>query len=125
MKEIFLISGLGADKRVFDFLDLSRYKTNHIEWIDPHSGESIELYAKRLAVQIGKEKPILIGVSFGGMIAIEIGKQMETEQIIIISSAKTKSGLPSSYLVRKLKLHTLIPAAVEEKTHASLAQASS
>lgn len=110
MKELFLISGLGADKRVFNFLDLRRYKIHHIEWIDPATHESIERYAKRISTQIVKEKPILIGISFGGMIAVEIGKQIETEKIILISSARSKKDLPSNFLARKLKLHTLIPA---------------
>lgn len=106
MKEIFLISGLGADKRVFDYLDLSEYKAFHIRWIDPHPKESIESYATRLLVQITKQKPVLIGISFGGMMAIEIGKLIDTEKIIIISSAKSKKDIPSGYLGRKLKLHT-------------------
>ncbi|MBA4057543.1 MAG: alpha/beta hydrolase [Marivirga sp.] len=110
MKELFLISGLGADKRVFDFLDLSEYKTHHIQWVDPHHKESIESYASRLSSQITKDRPILIGVSFGGLIAIEIGKQIKTEKVIIISSAKSKKDIPSGYLARKLKLHTLIPS---------------
>jgi pimeloyl-ACP methyl ester carboxylesterase len=109
LKELFLISGLGADKRVFDFLDLSEYKVHHIHWIDPHHNESIENYASRLCSQIQTEKPILIGLSFGGMIAIEIAKQIETEKIIIISSAKSKRNIPSGYLSRKFKLHKLVP----------------
>lgn len=120
MKEIYLISGLGADKRVFDFLDLSGYKTHHIEWIDPHHNESIEGYAKRLSTQIQKTRPVLIGISFGGMIAIEIGKQMETEKIIIISSAETKRDIPSWYLLRKLKLHRLIPSSFLKRPTAPL-----
>lgn len=54
------------------------------------------------------------------MIAIEIGKQMETEKIIIISSAETKRDIPSWYLLRKLRLHTLIPAGFLKKPTALL-----
>lgn len=100
---------LEQTKRAFDLLDLSGYKIHHIEWIDPCSGESIEEYAKRLSGQLSKEKPILIGLSFGGMIAVEIGKQLETEKIILISSAKLKKDIPSNLLTRSFKLQTLIP----------------
>ncbi|MDH4294838.1 MAG: hypothetical protein OEV74_01060 [Cyclobacteriaceae bacterium] len=84
MKDLFLLSGLGADSRVFDFLDLSNYNIHFIEWIDPHENEPIEAYARRLKVNIKKENPILLGISFGGMMAIEIGKQIRAEKIIII-----------------------------------------
>jgi hypothetical protein len=48
MKEIYLLSGLGADKRVFEFLDLSDFKVNHVDWVEPMDKESIESYAQRL-----------------------------------------------------------------------------
>lgn len=111
MKEIFLISGLGADRRVFDFLDLSEYKLNYVDWIRPQSNESIEHYAQRLLEQIPVRKPILIGLSFGGMMAVEIGKLIETEKIILISSAQTRSELPWYFkLGGKLKLNGLFPS---------------
>lgn len=111
MKELFLISGLGADRRVFEFLDLSGYKINYIDWTPPQPHESIEHYAQRLLSQIPVEKPILIGVSFGGMMAVEIGKLIETEKIILISSAKNRSELPWYFrLSGKLKLRRLFPS---------------
>jgi len=110
MKEIYLLSGLGADKRVFDFIDFSSYKTNHVEWIPPIDNESIEDYAKRLLEQIKTEKPILIGVSFGGMMATEIGKLIVTEKIILISSSKTKSEIPIYFrFIGSLHMEKTIP----------------
>ena len=70
MKELYLLSGLGADKRVFDCLDLSGFKLNHIVWIDPLDNETIEDYAQRLLLQIPASRPTLMGVSFGGIMAI-------------------------------------------------------
>jgi pimeloyl-ACP methyl ester carboxylesterase len=111
VKDLFLISGLGADRRVFEFVDLSGYKLNFIDWIPPQPSESIEHYAERLLQQIPVKKPILIGVSFGGMMAVEIGKLIETEKIILISSAKNQSDLPWYFrLIGKLKLSRHFPA---------------
>lgn len=111
MKELFLISGLGADRRVFEFLDLAGYNLNYVEWISLQPNESIEQYAQRLLEQIPVKKPILIGVSFGGLMAVEIGKLIETEKIILISSAKTRSELPWYFkLGGKLKLNRLFPS---------------
>jgi pimeloyl-ACP methyl ester carboxylesterase len=110
MNEIYLLSGLGADKRVFDFIDLSGFKINHVEWIDPRDNESIESYSKRLLKQIKTARPILIGVSFGGMISIEIAKLIETEKVIIISSAATKFDIPVYLRIAgQLGLNKLIP----------------
>ncbi len=109
MRDLYLISGLGADKRVFDFLNLTNYNTHHIEWVIPDAWESIQQYAKRLSSQITTPNPIILGVSFGGMIAVEIAKQLKTEKIILISSAKSRKHIPSNGYVGKLKIHTLIP----------------
>ena len=109
MKKLYLLSGLGADKRVFDFLDLSSYNVSFLDWIDPLEDESMEAYARRLSAHLEGKRPILVGISFGGMIAIEIGKLMQTERIIIISSAKTRKSIRTSYIGRKLQLHRRIP----------------
>src|SRR5688500_3128379 len=110
MKELFLFSGLGADKRVFNFLDLSQYKVHHILWIRPLQGESLSAYAKRILPQITSEKPILMGVSFGGIMAQEIGKLIEVEKIILISSAKPPTAIPSYFkFIGKLNIQKLVP----------------
>jgi pimeloyl-ACP methyl ester carboxylesterase len=110
MKELFLFSGLGADKRVYEFLDLTGYELHYIAWITPGADEPIAQYAERLLDQINHPKPTLIGVSFGGMIAVEIGKLIETEKIILISSAKSKLDIPWHFrLIGLLRLHRLVP----------------
>ena len=116
MKKIYVLSGLGADKRVFNKIDFSNYDTTFIEWIMPTENETIKNYAFRLTEQIKTEKPILIGLSFGGIIATEIAKQIETEKIILIASAKTKYEIPFYYrLAGKLKLNKLLPTKILKK----------
>ena len=46
--KIYAISGLGADKRVFQFLKLE-HEFIPIDWIDPLKNESIAEYAKRFS----------------------------------------------------------------------------
>lgn len=87
---IYFISGLGADERVFQFLDLGTHSYQHIHWIATRKEESLASYAKRLSAQIdATQDVILVGVSFGGMIAQEIGKFMTCKAVIIISSVKS------------------------------------
>jgi esterase/lipase len=110
MKEIYLLSGLGADKRVFEFLDLSGFKVNHVDWIEPTDNETIQSYAQRLIKQITTDRPTIIGVSFGGIMTIEIAKIIETEKLILISSARTKNDIPIYYqLVGRLGINKIVP----------------
>ena len=48
----------------------------------------------RIAQQITTAHPILVGLSFGGMMAVEVAKHIATEKIILISSAKNKKEIP-------------------------------
>jgi pimeloyl-ACP methyl ester carboxylesterase len=107
-RELYLLSGLGADHRVFRHLDFPGYEPRFVEWIDPREGESIAEYAVRLTASLG-QNPTLLGVSFGGMIAIEIAKKISAEKVVIISSAKTHHQIPGSPLGRKLRLQALLP----------------
>lgn len=107
---IYLISGLGADARVFKRLDFGNHELRFIEWLEPNQDESLQAYASRLAAQINTGLPILIGVSFGGMIAVEIAKTIDFQKVILISSAKNKREIPLLYrFFGRLGIHRLIP----------------
>jgi pimeloyl-ACP methyl ester carboxylesterase len=106
---IYMLSGLGADRRVFESLDLSGREVRHVEWIDPKRNETIQQYALRLLDQIHHVRPILIAVSFGGIVAIEVGKLIPTEKIVLISSVRTKYDIPVFFrLVNHLWLHKIL-----------------
>jgi pimeloyl-ACP methyl ester carboxylesterase len=116
MRQLYFLSGLGADERVLQDLDFSGYETTFIKWVQPLENEAIEEYAKRLIEQINTKNPIVIGLSFGGIMAVEIGKLIETEKIILIASAKTKFEIPLYYrFAGKLGLHKLLPTAILKK----------
>jgi len=109
-KELYIFSGLGADESVFQRLDFSGVSTTFIKWAVPLDNEPIENYATRLLDQITTTKPILIGLSFGGMVAVEVAKQIDTEKVILIASAKTKKEIPFYYrFAGKVGLHKLLP----------------
>ena len=94
MQHIYIFSGLGADERVFKYLDFRGYDTTFIQWIAPLENETLEIYAGRISEKINTPNPILIGLSFGGMIAVEIGKIIQTKKIILIASAKGRKEIP-------------------------------
>lgn len=95
--KIYGISGLGADRRVFDFLNLD-LEFIPIDWIEPKPSESIQDYSFRLSkfIDTGSDFGIL-GVSFGGLVAIEISKTLNPRFTILISSVATKTEIPSLY----------------------------
>ncbi|MGB0884968.1 MAG: hypothetical protein ACPGR5_00935 [Chitinophagales bacterium] len=108
--KIYAISGLGADERVFKFLDLN-YKIIPLNWVDNYKNESIESYSKRLAEKINTEEEFaILGLSFGGLIATEMNKFLNPKTTILISSIETKNELPLIYKVGgKLNFTKLIP----------------
>lgn len=89
---LYLLPGLGLDERIFSKLELPGYDCHYLNWFDPLSPrESIESYAQRMAKKIDTSAPvILIGHSFGGVMAQEISRHIPVKQIILISSIKSK-----------------------------------
>jgi pimeloyl-ACP methyl ester carboxylesterase len=109
-KTIYCISGLGADETVFCNLRLNGHILKHIPWLKPGKKESIKLYAKRMAVSITHSSPVLLGVSFGGMIGIEIAKQQPVQQLIIVSGVKSTDELPRwMRIAGQMRLNKLLP----------------
>ncbi len=94
---IYAISGLGADQRVFDFLNL-KHELIPLEWIEVYHHESLKDYALRLSQRIDTESEFaLMGVSFGGLVAIEISKVLHPKRTILISSIETREELRLIY----------------------------
>jgi pimeloyl-ACP methyl ester carboxylesterase len=99
---VYFLSGLGADKRVFDKLKLdNRFAVHYIDWIPPKKKEPLHAYALRLIAQMDTTRPFqLVGLSFGGIMASEIAEIVRPEQIILISS--TPTNIPVSKFNRGL-----------------------
>ncbi|ACU08161.1 conserved hypothetical protein [Flavobacteriaceae bacterium 3519-10] len=113
MSKIYIFSGLGVDQRVFENIDFGNLDIEFIDWIVPLRHEPIKDYAKRISQKITADQPILMGLSFGGFIAVEIAKIIETKKVILIASAKTCAELPAIYkFIGKLQLNKLVPVAV-------------
>lgn len=110
MKHIYCISGLGADERVFQKFEFPGHEIHFIKWNIPLKNETIHSYAKRLTRQIHHQNPILAGLSFGGMMCIEIAKHIETEKVILISTIKSFKEMPVwMRLSGKLRLNKIFP----------------
>lgn len=116
-KPIYCISGLGADEKIFTNLHISGYELRYIPWIRPHKKESLHGYAKRMGEHIKEKSAVLLGVSFGGMMGIEIAKQMPLQKLILVSSIKSVNELPRwMKTAGKLKLDKIVPVSLHKYT---------
>lgn len=110
---IYFVPGLGAGSRIFEYLVLpeEKFELHYLEWLIPESeGESLEHYAGRMAEMVKSERPVLVGVSFGGVLVQEMSKLISARKTIIISSLKRNSELPNRLKwIRKLGLYKLFP----------------
>ena len=108
----YFISGMAADSRIFCHIRLPQgYEAVHLEWIKPEKNESLASYALRLAQRIDTSEPfVLIGLSFGGMLASEIARLRNPMKTIIISSIGCANELPW-YFKRagRIGLHRAVP----------------
>jgi pimeloyl-ACP methyl ester carboxylesterase len=113
--KVYFISGLAADSRVFKNIRLPEgFAAVYLDWIPPLKDESLRDYAMRLAEKIdSSERFILIGLSMGGMIAVEIANRLNAFLTVLIASIPLSSQLPYYFrFAARLYLHKMIPIAL-------------
>ncbi len=116
---VYFIPGLAAGKEIFEYISLPEelYEVLVIEWVIPEKKETIKQYAKRMAELVKQPKSILIGVSFGGVIAQEMSEFLDLKKLIIISSIKSKNEIPPKMRIFKtIPAYRLIPPSFLENT---------
>lgn len=113
---IYFVPGLAAGPEIFENLELSedKYDINYLSWKEPlASEETITNYAMRMCDDIKHEKPVLVGVSFGGIMVQEMSQFIETKKVIIISSVKSRKELPKRFQMAKFtKAYKLFPSKI-------------
>jgi hypothetical protein len=111
---VYFISGQAADEKLFENLVLpSHIKVRYVYWIEPLRQESLINYCLRLSEQINSAGDfVLVGVSLGGIVSIELNKILQPKQTIIISSIATRHELgPFLKFIRLFQIHKIVPAA--------------
>jgi hypothetical protein len=108
--------GLAAGPEIFENLELSEelYEFHYLTWKKPLAlEETIANYAMRMTEEIKHKNPVLIGVSFGGIIVQEMSKFIDAQKIIIISSVKSTNELPKRFkIASKSKIYKLFPTSI-------------
>ena len=111
---LYFVPGLGAGIEIFEYLELpkNKYEVHYLEWLLPlNHKESITSYAQRMAELVTEKNPVLIGVSFGGIMVQEMSKFLNCKKVIIISSIKCRNELPKRLkFIQKTKAYKLLPS---------------
>jgi predicted esterase YcpF (UPF0227 family) len=109
---VYLMPGLAASTAIFERIVLPEdaFEIHLLEWEIPLDKESLADYAKRITVKIKHPNPVLIGVSFGGILVQEMAKYVEAQKVIVISSVRSNLEFPRRMKIAKTtKAYKLIP----------------
>lgn len=103
--------GMAASPRIFEYLNLPKeYQLIKLSWMTPKKDESLAAYAKRMSERIEHKNPVLLGVSFGGVLVQEMAKHLKVRKLIIVSSVKSNAELTVSMkLAKTTGAHKLLP----------------
>ncbi|PBJ13661.1 alpha/beta hydrolase family protein [Flavobacterium sp. ACN6] len=109
---VYFMPGLAASSSIFERikLDGTIFEMCLLEWEIPKPKESLSDYALRISKNIKHENPVLIGVSFGGILVQEIAKHINARKVIIVSSVRSNVEFPRRMKIGKsTKAYKLIP----------------
>lgn len=109
---IYFMPGLAASPAIFENIRLSpdTFECFYLEWLLPIKNEPLAAYALRLTKNIKHDNPVLIGVSFGGVIVQELAKIIKVRKVIIISSVRCNAEFPRRMrFAKKTHVYVLFP----------------
>lgn len=92
---LILLSGMGADERVFA-PQMAVFPNLIVpRWLEPIAGESLAEFARRMAEVVDPGVPCFLGgASFGGMVAMEMQQHLDVCAVILIGSVRAPAELP-------------------------------
>ena len=109
---VYFMPGLAASSSIFEriALPVDGFEIILLEWELPLNNESLSEYAERISKKVTHKNPVLIGVSFGGILVQEMAEFLEVRKTIIISSVKSNVEFPTAFKVAKTtKAYKLLP----------------
>ena len=78
---IYFMPGMAASTSIFQNIVLPAdiFDVHLLEWLIPKKGISLSDYAKLMCAKVKEENPVLIGVSFGGMLVQEMANHIKNK----------------------------------------------
>jgi len=119
MATIYAIPGFACTEILYQNIKINGHTLKVLKWPLPKKEFTIKDYAKEFIAQINTTEPFyLIGVSFGGMLCVELNEMVKAEKVILISSAKNRNEIPWYLkLLRYVPIHLIL----SEKMHKKIA----
>ena len=117
---VYFMPGLAANASIFERISLpaDQFDTYFMEWEIPLDNETLSEYAQRISKKVTHKNPVLVGVSFGGILVQEMAQFLNTRKIIIISSVKSNLEFPTAFkLAKQTKAYKLIPTSLIENVY--------
>ena len=115
---VYLIPGQGSDYRLYKNITLDDpFQMHYVHHQEPAEGSSLQEYAALLFQQVDTSQAfILVGVSLGGMLAVEMNEWCDPLKTVVISSAKTRNELPFRYrFQRYLPIYKNVPGEISKQ----------
>jgi len=108
---IYMMPGMAANTSIFDFIKLGNsFEIHRLAWFPPKEDETLTAYAQRMCEKVTHPNPVLVGVSFGGILVQEMSKIISCRKVIIISSVRSRKEFPIHMrITRKTKAYRFFP----------------
>ncbi len=115
MTQVYFMPGMAANPTIFEYIKLpeDKYTIHWLKWKIPYKNESMHSYVTRMLEDVVHPNPVLIGVSFGGVIVQEMAKLIAVKRLILVSTVKSKHELPARMkMARKTGLYKILPTSL-------------
>ncbi|SIS64346.1 hypothetical protein SAMN05421766_10398 [Zobellia uliginosa] len=109
---VYFMPGMAANPSIFKHIRLPEdtFEQHLLEWFVPERDMSLSDYAKKMNEYVFHDNAVLVGVSFGGMLAQEMARFKSFRKVVLVSSVKEASELPKRMIFAKYtKVHKLLP----------------
>jgi len=95
---LFLLSGMGADERLFAAQAAAIPQLRVPPWLMPRPDETLAGYAARFADGLRPAGPCFIGgASFGGCVALEMARHLDVLGCFLIGSVRSPAEFPRAF----------------------------
>jgi pimeloyl-ACP methyl ester carboxylesterase len=94
LTRLVLLPGLGADGALFDPQRVSFPDLEVPEWLEPLPRETLPAFAVRMAARAEHGGPLVLGgVSFGGMVALEMARVLRPAAVVLVASCRSGTAV--------------------------------
>ncbi len=120
MPRLRLITGFALDARAISVMGFPETEVEAWEFLPPRPGESLPAYALRMGEAMNhRPEDALGGISFGGMLALEIARQKGARKLVLMSTITHPRGLRAPFR-RLISLLPFVPDAALQAVFGAL-----